>query len=281
MSANAFERWRTLTARAAMAATYRHVMSAEGRQLQELHLGWFDEFGVSLASAQERYLEELVEPLALRASHRVLDVGCGPGGVPVWMASRFGCRVDGIDLVPVHVDRARQAAADAGSNARLQFQQADARRLPFADGSFDRVLSVEALYHVHPRTQAARELARVIVPGGRVAFSEYVLAPRAPQWARFVCALLTGSTRLAEASAAPMGWGACGFASVQVRDVSRQTLAGTWGWSKTRGHRDFVDYYLAPYRVSWLKSALVALTERVIGEGWLRVHFVSAVRSMA
>jgi SAM-dependent methyltransferase len=279
MSAKAFERWRELTSRAALSATYGHVMSAEGRELHELHLGWFEDVADSLGAAQERYLKELIEPLGLRASHRVLDVGCGPGGVAIWTANRFGCRVHGIDLVPAHVDRACTAAAEAGSSVRVQFQKADARRLPFADGSFDRALSVEALYHVHPRSQAARELARVVVPGGRVAFSEYVLAPATPQWARLVCALLTGSARLAEASAAPVNWSLCGFASVHVRDVSRETLAGTWAWSQARGHRDFVDYYLAPYRVSWLKSALIALTERVIREGWLRVHFVSAVRS--
>lgn len=278
MSSKTSGRWRRLTARAAMAVTYRHVLRAEGMDLQELHLGWFEQDVSALREGQDRYLEKLVEPLALGTAHRVLDLGCGPGGVAVRIASQYGCRVDGVDLVPAHVERARTAATEAGLSERLRFQEADARRLPFAAGTFDRALSIEALYHVHPRTQAFSELARVIAPGGRLAFSEYVLAPRVPRWARLVCGLLTGSFRLAEASTAMPGLRACGFDSVQVRDVSRETLAGTWAWSQARGHRDFVDYYLRPYGVSFLKGPLIGLTDRALRDGVLRVHFVSAVR---
>ncbi len=98
------------------------------------------------------------------APSRVLDVGGGTGVHAEWLAVD-GYRVELIDLMPSHVER---AARLAGVTAR----QGDARRLPVPDESVDAVLLLGPLYHLADRADRVRALAeavRVVRPGGLVA----------------------------------------------------------------------------------------------------------------
>jgi SAM-dependent methyltransferase len=83
--------------------------------------------------------------------------------------ARRGARVVGIDVSAGYLDEARRRAEVNG--ARVAFVQADAERLPFAAGSFDRVWGNAVLHHLDLPT-AARELRRVLAPGGRAVFCE-------------------------------------------------------------------------------------------------------------
>src|SRR4051812_17816269 len=93
----------------------------------------------------------------------ILDVGCGPGIQLVRLARR-GARVTGIDLVPVHVEQARANLAAVGLTGEASV--GDAEDLAFADSSFDRVLSVNALQFTPGFDRAVAELYRVLRPGG-------------------------------------------------------------------------------------------------------------------
>ena len=101
---------------------------------------------------------------------RLLDVGCGEGR-HCFGALERGARVVGLDLDPNSLRagngplRAR-AREVAGFGAMLR---GDAFRLPFRDASFDRAICSEVMEHVHDYRAAARELARVVRPGGRAA----------------------------------------------------------------------------------------------------------------
>jgi SAM-dependent methyltransferase len=97
-----------------------------------------------------------------------LDYGCGHGMAAVVMARR-GARVTAFDLSAGYVAEARDRAAANG--ARVHFLQADAERLPFADASFDRVWGNAVLHHLDLPV-AARELRRVLRPGGVAVFCE-------------------------------------------------------------------------------------------------------------
>jgi SAM-dependent methyltransferase len=99
---------------------------------------------------------------------RVLDCGCGHGMAAVVLA-RQGARVRAIDLSPGYLDEARARAAANG--VTVAFVQADAERLPFPDGSFDRVWGNAVLHHLDVR-RAGRELFRVLAPGGLAVFCE-------------------------------------------------------------------------------------------------------------
>ena len=99
---------------------------------------------------------------------RALDYGCGHGMAAVVVARR-GARVTAFDLSPGYVDEVRRRAEANGAAAH--FVTADVERLPFADGSFDRVWGNAVLHHLDV-ARAARELHRVLAPGGVAVFCE-------------------------------------------------------------------------------------------------------------
>jgi SAM-dependent methyltransferase len=99
---------------------------------------------------------------------RALDYGCGHGMAAVVLA-RLGARVTAFDLSPGYVAEARRRAEANG--AAVRFVMADAERLPFADGGFDRVWGNAVLHHLDI-AQAAREVRRILAPGGVAVFCE-------------------------------------------------------------------------------------------------------------
>jgi len=113
---------------------------------------------------------ELVRRASPRAGQRVLDVACGTGVVAV-TAARSGARVTGLDLTPELLERARENARIAG--VEIEWHQGDVEQLPFADGTYDMVLS--QFGHIFaPRPDVAiAEMLRVLKSGGTVAFSTW------------------------------------------------------------------------------------------------------------
>lgn len=107
------------------------------------------------------YHPTLLDALPATA-RRVLDVGCGDGLLTVDVASRGRVAV-GLDLDAASLSRAR---ARAGGHAA--FVRADMLRLPFADGTYDAVVSIAAVHFADP-TVALAEMARVLRPGGVLA----------------------------------------------------------------------------------------------------------------
>lgn len=102
-------------------------------------------------------------------SLRVLDIGTGDGAYAI-AAARTGARVVALDRDFEMLRAARWRAADA--NVNLLFVQADARQLPFADRTFDRVFAITALCFDAGPSVAVREMARVLAPGGRLILGE-------------------------------------------------------------------------------------------------------------
>ncbi len=100
----------------------------------------------------------------------VLEYGCGLGELTVVLA-RSGANVTTFDLSAESIEVARRRAAHNGVAERITFVVANGEDLPFGDGRFDVAVGKAVLHHLEP-TLAARELARVLRPGGRAAFSE-------------------------------------------------------------------------------------------------------------
>lgn len=100
----------------------------------------------------------------------VLDAACGTGRYTIPLA-QAGARVTGIDLSEEMLDVARRKAAGGGLS--LDLRVGDVRALPFADASFDLAICALALCHLPDLSPAARELARVLRPGGRVVISDF------------------------------------------------------------------------------------------------------------
>jgi ubiquinone/menaquinone biosynthesis C-methylase UbiE len=115
--------------------------------------------------------DHVVRSARIRAGERVLDVACGTGNTALMAAAR-GARVTGLDLTPELLEVARKRAAEEGCGD-IAWQQGDAESLPFADASFDVALSTCGLMFAPDQAQVAREVARVVRPGGRIAIQAW------------------------------------------------------------------------------------------------------------
>ncbi len=112
---------------------------------------------------------------------RVLDLGTGPGHIPVLLCERVpGIRVVALDAARTMLDHARRHRAASPHAARIGLVRGDAKRLPFADGCFDAVLSNTILHHVPEPADMLREVARVLAPGGALLVRD-LFRPPTPQ----------------------------------------------------------------------------------------------------
>ncbi len=116
----------------------------------------------------ETWVRPAFERLGCARGQAVLDLGCGHGMAAVVLARR-GARVTALDLSAGYLEEARRRAAANGVDVHCV--QADGERLPFADGSFERVWGNAVLHHLDLGI-AGRELRRVLAPGGRAVLCE-------------------------------------------------------------------------------------------------------------
>lgn len=114
--------------------------------------------------------ESLCEAVDLQAGSRVLDVACGNGNAALAAARRF-CTVTGVDYVPALLERAGDRARADG--LAIELIDGDAERLPFVDGRFDVALSTFGIMFAPDQAQAAREILRVVRPGGRIGLANW------------------------------------------------------------------------------------------------------------
>jgi demethylmenaquinone methyltransferase/2-methoxy-6-polyprenyl-1,4-benzoquinol methylase len=134
------------------------------------------------AGRDEAWRRLAVAATALRPGDAAIDVASGTGKLATGLAARVGPlgRVEGVDLSPAMVTRARRAYASLG---QLRFSVANALALPFPDASFEAATIGFGLRNLADFEAGFRELRRVVKPGGRVVCLELSIPPWRP-WAR-------------------------------------------------------------------------------------------------
>jgi arsenite methyltransferase len=113
----------------------------------------------------------------------VLDVGCGAGLTPVYIARKVACRVVGVDIKPKMVERSQEAARREGVSDLTEFKVADAQDLPFDDNLFAAVITESVTAFPEDKQKAVDEYTRVTKPGGYVGLNEtaWIKSPPPPE----------------------------------------------------------------------------------------------------
>ena len=114
----------------------------------------------------------LATKAGINKDHHVLDVCSGMGGPARYLAHRIGCRVTGIDFTESRHKSAVKLTKMVGLDDRVDFTHGNALDMPFPDNSFDAVIGQEAWCHVPDKPRLIAECARVVKPGGVIAFTD-------------------------------------------------------------------------------------------------------------
>jgi ubiquinone/menaquinone biosynthesis C-methylase UbiE len=109
-------------------------------------------------------------PFGELAGKDVLEIGCGTG-VHAKLLAEAGARLSAVDLTPTAIELTKRRLELAGLEADVR--EADAEHLPYEDASFDFVWSWGVIHHSEQTQQVIAEIARVLRPGGRLAFMVY------------------------------------------------------------------------------------------------------------
>jgi sarcosine/dimethylglycine N-methyltransferase len=131
-------------------------------------------------------VDMLAEKAGIGAASRVLDVCSGMGGPARYLAHRLGCRVTGLDITKSRHEGAIRLTALVELDHLVDFRLGNALDMPFGDATFDVVIGQEAFAHVPDKPRLIAECARVVSPGGTIAFTDILRreALSAPEFER-------------------------------------------------------------------------------------------------
>jgi len=123
-----------------------------------------------IATGYREGAEAFINRLGIKRDEAVLDVACGTGNLTL-PAARCGARVTGLDIAANLLVTARQRAASEG--LAIQFDEGNAEELPYADGSFETVVTMFGAMFAPRPERVASELLRVVRRGGRIAMANW------------------------------------------------------------------------------------------------------------
>ena len=214
--------------------------------------------------------ELLNEAADVRAIHKVLDVAAGNGNATLAAARRFAS-VTSTDYVPALLERGRRRA-DAEGFANVSFELADAEALPYAEGSFDIVLSTFGVMFAPDHQRAAAELSRVCRRAGRIGLANWTPAGFLGQLLRLVASYVPPAPGVQS----PLLWGTEAHIGELFRGAAKiQHTARTFTF-RYRSPEHWIDVFRNFYGPT--HTAFLAL--EADGQAALEADLIALLRSL-
>ncbi len=137
-----------------------------------IHYGYWDEKVKSFPQSLWRMNEVMMEAVAIQATDKVLDAGCGVGGSSIFLASRLGCTVTGITLSERQMEQAQLTARQKELGELTSFSIMDYCHTDFPAESFDVVWGCESICYAENKEHFIQEAFRLLKPGGRLVVAD-------------------------------------------------------------------------------------------------------------
>ena len=193
-----------------------------------------EDFGQSSWVTGDEY-RRFFRMLGLSSADHLLDVGCGSGGPALFVAREIGCRVTGIDVDPAGIRAGEGLARRFGLSDRLTFRHADvAQPLPFADSTFDAIVSMDALCHFPNRVVVFGDWIRVLRPGGRLLVTDPVVVTGLVTKEELAQRSSTGHFEFCPPGVNERTLRSAGFELVAVEDVTENAAQVSGRWHDAR-----------------------------------------------
>ena len=148
-----------------------------------LNFGLWENGIADYIKAAENLVHRMGSILGLNETSKLLDVAPGMGTQDIYLLKNFAPQsIDGLDVTWKHIEHGRRRSREAGAEDRVRFHHGTAIELPFPDGSFTHVLSIEGPEHFDTREKFLHEARRVLQPGGVIAMADFIVKnpPRNP-----------------------------------------------------------------------------------------------------
>lgn len=221
--------------------------------------------------------------LAITAESHVLEVACGSGGPALFLVRSTGCHLVGVDIHAAGVATANEAAAGDGLSDKATFLVHDARDpLPFDDGAFDAIISIDSINHIFARAAVFAEWWRVLRPGGRVLYTDAVvvtgplrrdeIVARSPSMGEFVFTPYGADEALLSSA---------GFVDIGIEDVTDNIamVAGAWRAARHKAAAQLDEIEGAEANASF--QQFLAAVHLLAGERRLSRISYSAIKPLA
>lgn len=133
---------------------------------------------VGVVANQILFERKMMADIGAQAGSRVLDIGCGRGRISAHVAESTGARVSGFNIDPSQVANAAEHARRNGLDGQCDFRQSSLNDpFPFPDATFDAAYQVQAFSYAKDKVAVFSEVRRVLRPGGRFSYLDWVLLP--------------------------------------------------------------------------------------------------------